>query len=145
MNAALPRPINAGDPRLGELLAACGLPTEDLGAPNQRFWSINGKDGELLAAGGLEVYGTDALLRSLAAHPKRRGQGLAARLLDVVLEDARTQDLAALYLLTETAEGYFEKKGFRIIERRDSPAPIRSAPQFAGICPDDATAMMLAL
>ncbi len=145
MSSPLPRPVDANDPRLGELLAACSLPTEDLGAPNQRFWSVADEDGRLLAAAGLEVYGTDALLRSLAASPDCRNQGMAALILDIVLDDARTQDLKALYLLTETAEGYFQKKGFCIIGREDAPVHIRAAPQFAGICPGNATAMMLAL
>ena len=137
--------IAADDVRLSALLANCGLPTEDLGAANQSFLGIQNETGSLTATGGLEFYGDDAILRSLAVDAEQRGSGLAGKLLDELIAEARKRKLNSLYLLTETAEAYFAKRGFQVISRSDAPAPVLAAPQFAGICPDSATAMQFRL
>ncbi len=138
-------PLAPDDLRLRWLLETCDLPVSDLGEANQKFFGTVDEEGRLLAAGGLETYGRDALVRSLAVAPGRRGEGLAGGLLSILIEDARRQDIRTLYLLTETAEGFFLHHGFETIDKNAAPTRIRAAPQFAGLCPDTATAMCLTL
>ena len=67
-------PLPAADvPALAELLAANGLPTDDLTAPGRRFWRVVDAEG-LLGYGGLESYGADGLL----APSSFRSSGAAA-------------------------------------------------------------------
>lgn len=55
-------------------LGAAQLPTDDLGGPDQMFFSLS-DDEELIGFIGLEGSGTDRLLRSLVVLPTRRGKG----------------------------------------------------------------------
>ena len=55
-------------------LGAAQLPTDDLGGPDQMFFSLSDDDG-LIGFIGLEGNGADRLLRSLVVLPTRRGKG----------------------------------------------------------------------
>lgn len=138
-------PLAAADlARLVELLDASGLPSDDCDAPAPRFHGIF--DGErLIAAGGLEPAGRDALLRSLAVRAGRRGEGLGAELLRFLVARARADGHAALWLLTEGADAYFARHGFRRVARDAAPAAIARTRQFAALCPADAVCMTLPL
>ncbi|WP_363754657.1 GNAT family N-acetyltransferase [Sphingobium sp. LSP13-1-1.1] len=58
-------------------LSAAGLPTDDIGGPDQMFFSLSDDVG-LIGFIGLEGDGADRLLRSLVVLPTRRGQGYGA-------------------------------------------------------------------
>ena len=45
------------------------------------------------------------------------------------------------YLLTDTAEAFFRRRGFEVIDRTDVPAAIRNSVEFAVACPASAIAM----
>ena len=115
------------------LLRESGLPHGDIqSARLDRFLVV--RDGARIAGvAGMEPCGAAALLRSLAVGPGYRGFGFASKLLAGIEEQAKAEGTRALYLLTTTAEGFFEKKGYRRIDRRDAPEAIRSMPQFGGL------------
>jgi arsenate reductase (thioredoxin) len=46
-----------------------------------------------------------------------------------------------MYLLTETAQPYFEKKGFAAIPRNEVPLAVQQSAEFTHVCPDTAVAM----
>ena len=137
--------LRASDlPQLRELLTSNGLPDDDCAEQLHGISGIfNGDD--LVVAGGLEIVGPYALLRSVVVHPDFRGQGLARRLTAYLLQRAEIQDVSEVYLLTETAEGYFEAMGFRRVAREQVPADIRSTRQFESLCPDSAACMCIGL
>ena len=56
-----------------------------------------------------------------------------------LLESAAVRG-AGVYLLTTTADRYFASSG-SAVDRAAVPAAIRPSPEFASICPDDATVM----
>jgi amino-acid N-acetyltransferase len=62
-----------------------------------------------------------------------------------VLDEARAQGLAGVYALTTTAERYFPRLGFEVIERADVPAPVQESLEFRSICPASAVALRLKL
>ena len=130
--------------QLESLLQANGLPSEDCAAQLQAFFGIF-DDAQLIAAGGLEAAGDHALLRSIVVQAEFRSMGLAAALTDFFSAEARARGLQDLYLLTETAEGYFSRFGFAAIERDQAPAVITETRQFAGLCPESAVLMRLQL
>ena len=124
-------------PRLESLLQSQGLPADDCRQQLEHFVAVY--DGErLIAAGGLEPAGDCGLLRSLVVAPERRGRGLGRCLTDFLLQRARERNLEAVYLLTETAGGYFPRHGFEPVERSEVPAAIAATRQFASLCPDSA-------
>jgi amino-acid N-acetyltransferase len=99
----------------------------------------------IVGVAGLERYGEDGLLRSVAVAPDRRGAGLGARLTSAVVMEARSQGLAGLYALTTTAERYFPRLGFEVIERSELPGTVRTSREFSSLCPESAVALRLRL
>lgn len=135
-------PAAAGD--LGEVrrvLAALGLPADDVGAPHQSFTTAHAGDA-LVGFVGLELYGASALLRSLAVVPSRHGEGLGGELARRVLAEASAKGVREVYLLTTTAEGFFERAGFARVAREHVPGPVRESPEFKTLCPASAVCMM---
>ena len=93
----------------------------------------------------LELYGSYALLRSVAVDERERGQGLGQTVTGAALDIARERGVRAVYLLTETAGGFFPRFGFRPVERDDIPAEVRRSVEFTTACPTSALAMKLDL
>ena len=126
--------------QLRALLAAAGLPDEVGDHPGTSV--LVARAGTLVVGGGaVEPYGDHGLLRSLVVDPGRRGHGLGGRLTEALAAEAGRMGLAALYLLTETAAGFFAGRGFARIGRETAPAPVQSSTEFAVLCPDTAVAM----
>lgn len=100
-------------------------------------------EGDMAAVGGLESYGDDVLVRSVAVRPESRGRGLGARVVDALLAIAKERGAQAGYLLTMSAAGFFQRRGFEVVERDDVPPAVASSREFAELCPDSATAMRI--
>jgi amino-acid N-acetyltransferase len=62
-------------------------------------------------------------VRSLAVRPDAHGQGLGARLVSAVLEDAKVIGLPRVIALTKEV-GFFEKSGFGVVEREHLPRKV---------------------
>jgi hypothetical protein len=60
-------------------------------------------------------------------------------------EEERFRQLAALYLLTDTADAYFPRFGFKAVSRDLAPDGIRASREFASACPASAIFMYLPL
>lgn len=129
------------DARVADLLAACGLPVEDVSAASPvRFFAAG--DGQLLGVVGLEGSGTCALLRSLAVAPEYRGHGLGAVLLQHAEAAAGRRGVTELYLLTTTAQRYFAARGYAPVARTLAPPAIAAMRQFRELCPASAAFML---
>lgn len=125
------------------LLESAGLPAGDLTAAHlQSFRVAAGGDGRLAGGVGLEIVDGAALLRSLVVDPARRGTGLGHALVDSALELARERGVAGVWLLTTTADRFFERLGWRRVERESAPAGIRATAEFASICPASSVCMV---
>ncbi|MFQ6017775.1 MAG: inositol monophosphatase family protein [Kiloniellaceae bacterium] len=94
-------------------------------------------------AGGYvsQVDGRSALLRSVAVDARLRGRGLGGDLTEAALSLARELGLADVYLLTETADLFFPRYGFRRVERAEIPEAVRGSIEFTQSCPESAIAM----
>ena len=135
----------AFDPRIDALLSAHHLPTADLGDGSRArlFGCID--DGRLLGVVGLEFFDGSALLRSLAVPEDGRGSGLGGALVAHAERTAAGQGVEAVYLLTETAEGFFERLGYRRVDRTDAPPAIATTTQFSSLCPASSAFMAKSL
>lgn len=131
-------------PRLVDLLDSNGLPSQDCAERSDIFYGIIDR-GRLIAAGGLEPAAEFALLRSLVVHPRYRGRGLARLMTEFLIAQAQAQGSQAIYLLTETAADYFEHLGFCRVSRDRVPAAIMRTRQFASLCPDSASCLLMRL
>ena len=140
MNATI-RAAGAADRRgVCDLLTAAGLPLEGLPDGLEHFL-VAEEDGRIVAAAGVEVYGDSVLLRSVVVSPEHRGAGMGGRLSDASLAVARKLGARHAYLLTDTAEAFFRRRGFEVIDRKDVPAAVRDSVEFAVACPASAIAM----
>jgi amino-acid N-acetyltransferase len=117
------------------LLAAANLPTSDLTDEQLSTFFYRGPATAPCALIGLEIYGPDALLRSLVVDPSLRSAGLGSALVGHVEAHAAKHDVGTLYLLTTTAEAFFACRGYTRADRTIASAAIRSTREFADLCP----------
>lgn len=99
------------------------------------------QDGRVVGSAALEVYEHGALLRSLAVAPRLQHCGLGQALTAAAIQLAESRRVAAVYLLTTTAENYFPKFGVEAIQRTDVPASVRASVEFTSACPSSAVVM----
>lgn len=118
-------------------LSAAQLPTDDLGGPDQMFFSLSDDEG-LIGFIGLEGAGTDRLLRSLVVLPTRRGKGFG-RMLVERLEGATDGAIERLHLLTNGTAAFFRALGYVDADRDQAPAFIAATAQFSSLCGPRAT------
>ena len=122
------------------LLQSQNLPTEDLPLTLQDFY-VAMEDDNVVGLIGMERYGAFGLLRSMVVHPDYRNRHIAEKLVQLLEEKAATSGIQALYLLTETAERYFDRKGYAKIGRAEVPAEVQVSSEFSHVCPVSATVM----
>lgn len=127
-------------PTIRSLLERCALPTADLGIANPDFL-VACEGADICAAGAIEIFGRTGLLRSLAVAADRRGLGIGQALVAQLERRARESSLSELVLLTQTARRFFERQGYRVIERKDAPEAVQSSEEFRSLCPDSACCM----
>lgn len=127
-------------PEILALLAASKLPTGGVSEHLETLVLFE-SGGSIAGVGGLELYGPSALLRSLAVAPAHGGRGLAEAICDHLEAEARLRNVETLYLLTETAERFFSKRGYLAVPRAEAPPAIASTEEFSTLCPQSAILM----
>lgn len=98
-------------------------------------------DGCLMGCVALELFGSDALVRSLAVTAGGRGQGLGSALLARALNHARAAGIREAWLLTETAAPFFAARGWRPVDRAMAPVLVTRSVEFTSACPVSVPAM----
>jgi tRNA (guanine37-N1)-methyltransferase len=128
------------------LLQRCELPTEGVTDHFPRGYVVaTDAHGSVIAVAGVEEYGEHGLLRSVAVDPGARSRGIAERLLGSCVRWASGAGKTALYLLTTTADAYFERHGFERADRDSVPQPVRASSEFSETCPGSAVVMVRTL
>ena len=120
-------------PELRAALEGADLPTEDITEAGRSFFRLDA-DGQTIGFGGYEVHNGSALLRSVVVLPQHRGKGFGRVIAEAVLARAAKAGAHQAYLLTTTAEVFFERAGFTRIDRSSAPAEILATRQAATIC-----------
>ena len=84
-------------------LIKTALPADDVDDPRVLLWRFETLEGIPVGFGGLEVFGSDALLRSLVTLPPLRQVGMGAAMVAMLEIEARALKCHAVYLLTGSA------------------------------------------
>jgi N-acetylglutamate synthase-like GNAT family acetyltransferase len=126
------------------LLEAAGLPLDGAHEHLDDF-VVAERDGSPIGCAAVERYGDAGLLRSVAVAASERGRGIGVALVERSLADARAAGVVTVILLTTTAEGFFPRFGFEVIDRSIVPDAVRDSAEFRGACPASATVMRVAL
>ncbi len=136
---ASPADMNA----VAVLLQRSELPTGGLADQFPGAYAVAvDEHGAIAGVAGVERYGESGLLRSVAVDQHWRGHGLGERLLDQRLRYADRSGIRDTYLLTTTADVYFERRGFRRITREELPPDVARSPEAAEICGNTAVVMV---
>ena len=124
------------------LLRTHCLPVEDISKVLIRgFLVAGGARRSFIGIGGLEQLGSSVLLRSLAVALGARGIGIARALVARLEDNARSCGRQDVWLLTTTAERFFERAGYLLVNREVVPSEVRLCEQFASLCPSTASCM----
>ena len=123
-------------------LVKAKLPADDLGDARVLVWRFETIEGTPVGFGGLEIFGRDALLRSLVTLPPLRQVGMGAAMVAMLETEARALKCHAIYLLTASGTDFFARLGYATCARSDVPQAVRSSRQFAELCPASAVAMI---
>ncbi|MDH4068847.1 MAG: arsenic resistance N-acetyltransferase ArsN2 [Ignavibacteria bacterium] len=106
-----------------------------------RDFFVAEEDGSVIGAIGLERYEETGLLRSAVVDRSKQGKRIGSKLVDTLLRSARATGVKKLVLLTNTAEQYFARKGFRTIDRSTLDGPVTRSVEFTDACPSHAVCM----
>jgi amino-acid N-acetyltransferase len=124
------------------LLGTNDLPVADISkALIAGFLVAEDASGLVIGIGGLEQLGSSVLLRSLAVAPEARGLGIASALVARLEDNARACGRQDVWLLTTTAERFFERVGYKSVSREEVHREVRLSRQFAALCPSTASCM----
>ena len=121
------------------------LPTESVDTGTTTFY-VGIENGDVVGIAGFEFYGDDALLRSVAVRPNVQSRGIGSKIVDHMLTVARQRKIHRVVLLTETAQKFFERKGFKVVTRSSiTNGPMQQSTEFTVACPTSAVCMVLDL
>lgn len=126
------------------LLKSSNLPATDLDFRKDLLVAYV-EDDVMVGTGGLEIYGDYGLLRSLSVKLGTRGKALGTAITEYLVQQAKERKLKGIYLLTETARGFFLRKGFMDVTREEVPEPLKASSEFSYVCGPGAVAMHLAV
>ena len=123
------------------LLTEAGLPSSDLTAAHLESFFGCGSTSTPDGIVGVELYESVALLRSLAVSASCRGRGCGTALVAQVERFAQSQGAKDIYLLTTTAERFFERLGYARVRREAAPEAIQRTQEFSTLCSSSSTLM----
>ncbi|HKF12125.1 MAG TPA: arsenic resistance N-acetyltransferase ArsN2 [Xanthobacteraceae bacterium] len=123
-------------------LVKAKLPADDVREARVLIWRFEAIEGTPVGFGGLEIFGSDALLRSLVTLPPVRQVGMGAAMVETLETEALALKCHAIYLLTASGTDFFARLGYAVCARGDVPHAVRGSRQFAALCPETAVAMV---
>jgi len=141
-------------PGILNLMKVAGLTTAGLDKAElwvlreERAWKHEdtGDEGDIVGSVGLEIWGgKQGVLRSLVVEKSHRNRGLGSILVRHVIQSAKSMGLNEIFLLTEKVASYYERFGFKPLERNKVRGEVLNSDEFNGACLESATVMRLEL
>ena len=122
-----------------ELLQQHNLPTTDLDEEKLLYLLKDG--GKVIGTAGLEIFEDCALLRSVSVVKEEQGKGFGKFLNEAIENYAKESGISCMYLLTTSAMHFFDKQGYCVIKREETPLVIQQTAEFSSLCPSSAVTM----
>ena len=116
-------------PFITALLLDADLPPDDLERWIDNFLMLS-VEGKTVGCIGLEIWGKVGLLRSFVISENYRSKGLGIKLYDRLIALAKAMNLSSILLLAIGASIFFEKNGFKFIDRNEAPESVKKSIQF---------------
>ena len=116
-------------PAITMLLKETNLPPDDLERWIDNFLVLT-IDGKIEGCIGLEQWDSIGLLRSFVVSENFRSRGLGSRLYLKLIALAKEMNLSSIILLAMAASDFFEKNGFKFINRNETPKSVNNSVQF---------------
>jgi amino-acid N-acetyltransferase len=126
------------------LLQSLSLPTSGV-RENIGSFVVAKDGGRLVACSGAEAFQFAALVRSVAVDPEYRSMGLGRRMVREILDRLSSLGLREFYLLTTDAEGWFRKRGFKVIDRDEVHPQLLQSSELQGETCSSAICMRLVM
>jgi amino-acid N-acetyltransferase len=121
------------------ILQQQNLPTSDIDEDKLLYLLMDGE--KVIGTAGLEIFDDCALLRSVSVIKKEQGKGYGKVVNEEIEKYAKESGINCLYLLTTTAKDFFDKQGYCVIQREESPAALQQTVEFTSLCPSTAVVM----
>lgn len=137
--AVVRRASHADLAEIEAILTAASLPLH--GAMSAFRNGVVAVDDSIVGCAAVEPYASFGLLRSVVVVPDRRGGGIGRLLVEALEALALELGIETLYLLTESAEGWFSALGYGRVDRSDVPPEVQGSVEFEVACPSTAVAM----
>lgn len=128
-------------PAVRDFLESCQLPSQDITKEHLQHFFLVTLDTKIVGTVGLEIYADNGLLRSLAVRKNLRGKGLGKLLVEQIELHAEDLGISDIYLLTTTADYFFQNLGYDRVSREDVPEAVLDSNEFSQICPSSAISM----
>ncbi|MFN2545569.1 MAG: GNAT family N-acetyltransferase, partial [Actinomycetota bacterium] len=130
-------------PAVAGLLTASGL-AATTSVPDDELTLIAEEDGTVTGTVAFSFHEAEpAFVRSLAVSDHRRRTGLGTLLIANAIHACRARDIGEVYLVTETAQGFFRNLGFVPVGTLETlPALFR---EFADACAASASVLRFVL
>jgi len=122
-----------------DLLNQHRLPTTDLDDDKLIYLLVDGE--KIIGTAGLEIFDDCALLRSVSVIKEEQGKGYGKIINEQIESYAKESGINCLYLLTTTAKDFFDKQGYCVIKRDESPEALKQTAEFTSLCPSSAVVM----
>ncbi|MGE5597891.1 MAG: N-acetyltransferase [Bacteroidota bacterium] len=91
---------------------------------NLREFTVVEEEGRFLGTGALHIIWEDlAEIRALALEPDCQRRGIGRRLVEALIEEARSLEIGTVFALTYQTE-FFAKCGFRTVAKEDMPQKV---------------------
>lgn len=143
-NLVLKKANNKELPVISDILEKNDLVYEDIQDNNIEFFSAYEHD-VFIGIIGLEQFDNVGFLRSLVVLEEYRNKGYGKEICNSLLNYAKDKKNKEIYLLTTTAKNFFEKLGFKAVERKNVPDEIKNSSEFSHFCPDSAVCLKIDL
>jgi amino-acid N-acetyltransferase len=128
-------------PAVEALLAAAGLPLEGAAEALATAGVVARADDAVAGAAAVECYGEAGLLRSVVVSGDRHGTGVGRALVAAAEGLASASGVRSLYLVTETAEGWFSRLGYEVVAQYEARAAVGSSVELGLACATTGVAM----
>ena len=121
------------------LLQQPGLPVSDIDDDKLLYLLMDGE--KIIGTAGLEIFEDCALLRSVSVIKEEQGKGYGKVIIEEIEKYVKESGINCLYLLTTTAKDFFDKQGYCVIKREESPEALKQTAAFTSLCPASAMVM----